>query len=646
MNAGRGYTSQVRPAPTLAAAVAALVSAGALAPSARAADARVGVIVVGGDRAATGTAQRTLEVRVATLPSTTLRTAGEIAPVIANRAPPARTADPVARKKAADLIAEASRAYYEDRLVEALDRLSAAGAVLELAPRVPVEDRVRLLLWRAAVLLALQSRDKAEAEARAALALSPQLTVDVSVFRPSLATLVEEQRARALPAATILFDGIPPGAELRVDDRTGSPRMALVPGRHWLWLRAPGFHEVERPFEIAADVVIPAAMPLALEEGVDRALTAIVARGDVPPEMRPALERLADRLQVDALVLAAMRGDPAADARGLVWWRANARATASPTFAATTAGLAQLADWAAAHVASDRPATVGAAVATTASPTPAATPATASATTVRPPRTGTPRPPRSRVGTVGAFTWGADAGFAVVSRTRRIQGGGSGFSSGFTGVGPRLALDARMGALQADLGVSYVSYAMSRLDVNLPSQGRTTIDGGATLTVDAVVGWRFDFGGDPDASAVAIGAGGFFEQHDAKDIVDGGTALGLFPSETRLGALVRVDGRYRVGNVSGGPLFVTGALGIAPFTTWSESPAGTSGRDARTAPVPSLSAGLRWQPGRLGVAVAYAGEIRNATFSGDAAAPLDPAIRDARLTQTLHGVHATAHLSF
>src|SRR5687767_8253455 len=97
----------------------------AVSSSALAADTKVAVIAVGSDPAAVGSLQRSLEVRLRTMPQLSVQNAGETAPLIAIKAMPSAAFDPATQRKASDLMDAASRAYYEDKLVDALDKLAA-----------------------------------------------------------------------------------------------------------------------------------------------------------------------------------------------------------------------------------------------------------------------------------------------------------------------------------------------------------------------------------------------------------------------------------------------------------------------------------------------------------------------------------------
>lgn len=587
--------------------------------AAHAAETKVAVVAVGNDPASVGSLQRSLEVRLRAMPQLSILNAADIAPQIAVRVMPSATLDPAAQKKASDLIEAASRAYYEDKLVDALDKLAVASALYERTARVPTADRVRLLLWRTAVMLALNDRDRAEAEARGALVLSPDLKVDVNVFRPSVGKLVDDIRGRGLPSGTLLLSGLPPGAEVRVDDRLVQGERVSVPhGRHRVAIRAAGFHEVERTVDVGGDTAVPLGLPLALDPALDRIVTAAVMRGDMGD--RDRLEKLVDRLDVDVVVVAGTRTEPT-ETRGLLFYAKGNPVPAGP-FAAQDA----MVDWAARTLIASMP-----------EPAATRTPV-AVVSTPRP----TPRPtaqPRTRG---RGLPIAATGGFAFVSRERDVSGGG-GYTSGFVGVGPRVRAEVGSLGLVGLLDASFVTYGFSELDVNLPDGSRTTVDGGSTLDARVGGGYRVGLRGrDPDGPTVTVSASAFFESHIGKDLKDSNGALGIFPSQQRVGLEVRAGGRAPVG-----PVFLIGELGAVPFTQWSESPSNTTGESPKPTIAPIWRFGASWsaRPG-LEIGAEYAGELRGASFSGQSQAPLEPPIQDAKVTETLHGFTVSVRKSF
>lgn len=614
---------------------------------------RAGVIVVGNDAATTGSLQRALEMRLESVPQLSVRGGAAAAAAIGAKTPPAAM-DPVASRRGAELLDAASRAYYEDRLVDALDGLAAVAAHYDRTPFVPTADRVKLLLWRTAVLLALQDQNKAEAEARAALVLQPQLQVDTRIFRPSLGKLVDEIRARGLPTAKVLLDGLPAGAEARIDDRLVVDGRATIPvGKHRLLVRGPGFTDLERVFEIASDSVLPACPPVALDPMLGARLLAMVPRGE--SDLR-VFEKLAERLDVDTLVLAAARTEPASESRAVVWTRTGGPPAASPVFPAWADGQTQLAEWVAQRLIAAAgtgtsasstvvPVTTPPLATTTPRPVATATPVAVAVATPRPGRTPAPpavgRPPRRTARSAAALT--AEGGIAIASRARDVKGGGAGYASSFVGAGPRVAAGFGYGALAGELEISHVSYAFSRLNVNLPSAERTTVDGGSTTFARLAGGRRIALGGDPEGGiSVLPSLGLFFESHQGNDLKEDGAKLGVFPSQQRLGVDLRVDGR-----VPAGPVAILAGVGITPFSTWSESPSGATGTSPVPGVVPAWRLGADHRPNdRLAVGVLYSGELRTAKFKGEATPPLSPPVTNAQVTELLHTLTATTHYRF
>lgn len=581
---------------------------------------RVAVVCIGDDPVTTGACQREVETRFVA-PKFALRDAPDLAASIASRTPPADPSDPSERRRAAEMLEAGAKAYYDDKLVDALDRLAAVQALHERASGISTDERIKLLLWRTAVFLALGDRPKAEAEARGALILSPSLQVDLSVFRPSVKSLVDEIRAAGLPSATILFSGTPPGADVKIDGRPVTDRMQVPLGRHRLVARAPGFLEVERSIEVSGDASIPLAMPLFLDPHLEKLLVAIAEKGVVSADGKRTLDRVAEKARVDAVVLALVRTRATpADARVLVYWRASLAPSSAGTPQATS--VAAIADLAFARADATAPAAI------------AAMRKLPGAVAAR-----TPAPPPPPSGERSRLALAARGDIAIVSRERAVDSeDGAGFSSGFVGIGPRVAVDLSRGTLIGEVEGSFVSYSLSTLDVNLPDGGRSTVTGGSTVAARAGAGVRW-----PARESIAlVGLAGIaWEAHRGDDIRDGG-AVGLFPSETRIAIDVRGAVHADVSRFT----LVAGA-GLSPWSQTSEAPSGTTGRDPSSAIAPSWQLGAHLEPRRgWNAGLVYEGELRTTTYSGAADLPLDPPLTDVSVRQTLHTVVLTLRRSF
>lgn len=275
---------------------------------------KTAVLVVGGDAAEAGELQSLLDARLSRVQGISALKAAEVAFLVGS------TGDRIAREKrgdAEDLLQTARRATAEDRLADALESLAELEALQERARGVPVAERVALRSWRASIFLALDDRDRAAAEARQLLALQPYMQVDTTVFRPSVASLVDEVRSGGLPDATVRVEGLPAKAKVTVDERPAGAKFEVITGRHWVTISAPRFRTVERAIDVHEHRSLEANLAIAFEERTRDVLGAAVgarpfARGDRAP-----LERLAQKLGVDALVIASA-GDPA---RAALWWK-------------------------------------------------------------------------------------------------------------------------------------------------------------------------------------------------------------------------------------------------------------------------------------------------------------------------------------
>ena len=590
---------------------------------------RVGVVTVGEDAAAAGDLQRAIELRLSASRKAEVVGAAEIAAVLpagpGSTAPATRPLDPAVQKEAASLLREATDAYYQDRAAIALDRLGALAALHERAAAFPVADRVRMRLWRTAVFLALRDTAQAEAEALTALNLDPDLVVDLNEFRPSVRDAVERVRARGLRAATIVVPGLPSGATLELDGRPVTPPFKALSGRHELTARAPGRRDVKRIFEAgSSDLSVPMYLPVATDGPTETALTALATSSQPPREAREVAERIASRLDLDWLIVAVGRTN---DARGIALSSDGDVFHASPV-ASGNAAYANLAAWFDQRILAE--------------PAVAATP--------RPTRT--PGPVQAGPGGVvgsRALAITANGGLVWSSRNRRLSGdGGSGFDVSFGGVGPRVTVDASLGAPFAHVEAAWITYGISTLDVTLPDGSKSDVDGGTTTFARLQAGWRHAFTpGEPDAGpSVYAALGGSWESHAANDVRQPGSGdLGLLASYQRTAVEVALGGRMPL-NAPLSPA-ISGGLVVAPTSTWSETPSNTSGRKPSPAFAFGWSLGVAAKPSdRLTVSLDYTGSMRSIAFEGTAKAPLDPALTDPTLDESFHSLGVTAGYRF
>lgn len=584
---------------------------------------RVGVIAVGEDAASAGELQRTIELRLSASPKVQLAPASDLSAALPPA--PARAARPAVdaaiAKEAATLLQAATDAYYEDRAADALGKLGELAALQERTQAFPVSERVRLLLWRTAVFLALKDGAQAEAEALAALSLNPDVKVDLNEFKPSVKDAVDRVRTRGFRLVTVVVSGLPPGSTLELDDRAVTAPFKVSVGRHRLSARAPGRRDVVRTFDAAGDLSVPMYLPLATDAATDAALAALASSENPSREQRSVADGLLAKAKLDWLIVAI--APPGAEPRAV----ALAATGAQHASGAMTAG--NLAAWTDQRVTSTSSATVAA------TPRPARTP--------RPPG---PPPAAGKASTVAIL---ADGGVAWTTRTRTLQGkSGRPFETSFAGVGPRVAVDVSRGSPFAHAEAAWTTYGISTLDVTLPDGSGTQVTGGTTAQGRLLAGWRHAFGDREASPSVFAALGGSFETHAAKDVRDPATGdLGLLTGYSRTAVELALGARYPIAAPGSLRPSVHAALAVAPVSTWTEDPAGASGAKPATAPSFAWNLGVALSPvERLVVALDYSGAARSVAFDGAAQAPADPAIEDATITESFHSVGITAGYRF
>lgn len=600
-----------------------MICAALLGSALLAAPPRVGVIAVGDDPGAAGELQRTIELRLSASRKLDLIDAAQIGATLPP-APPrpagARPVDPALQKEAIGLLQQATDAYYQDRAALALERLATLATLQDRTQAFPVSERVRILLWRTAVYLALKDTAQAEIEALAALTLNPELKVDLTEFRPSVKEAVDRVRARGLRTVTILVSGLPPGATLELDDRVVSVPFKATPGRHRISASAPGRREVIRVFEVTSDVSVPMYLPFATDAATHAALKALATSSSPTRSERKIADEIASKLKLDWIVVAAAAGE----ARAVALAHPGSGVHVSPP---STAG--NVAAWLEQHL------TAVDAVAAVPTPRPARTP--------RPPKP--PRPEGS-----AALAIDAAGGLAWTARDRALEAkGGAGFETSFGGVGPRVVVDASYGSPFAQLEAAWVNYGISTLDVTLPDGSDASVDGGTTVIARLHAGWRHSFagGGEPAAAPSVFGALGISsETHTAKDVKDPDAGkLGLLTGYQRTAVEVALGGRYPFGG-SLRPA-ISGGIVVAPVSTWTETPGNTTGKNPAPGTAFGWNLGVAITPAsRLTVAVEYAGAMRSVSFEGTAKAPVDPALEDTTIDESFHTLGLTAGYRF
>ena len=556
------------------------------------------LVVTSQDTAGAGALQRRLEAKLAgsVIPAEVL--AKRLA--VAARAP---STDPVLQREAERLFEATQKAFYGGNLDDAVARIADLDKLTLDTPALPMRERGRMLLWRAAVFLEVPvTKAAADAPVREALALVPDLVVDERSFPPQLVALATRTR-KSLRRVTLTISGLPAGAAMRVDDLdlpapaiAGAPFVVSVPGgRHRLQAWAAGFDTATIAVEVPLDVTLTLHLPLALDPA-DALALAESATGTAADERLAALAR---KLDVGVLAVVTQRSVGATIA-AFVWRGTIERA---PAFPATAAGEDSLALWLAQRLASK--------------------------SSSKP-----PRPPRARGDGALALTPAVAAIGAV--RTYDVAGKGSGYSAMFGGAGLRASGVGTWRSVLATAEASYVSYALSPATADLADGRRATGNGGSTTTFLAAGGWRLQSTG---FSPYAV-AGASLEQHTANDLVTSGGSLHFFPSHRRvaLEVLAGVTWPRSFG-------VLQGRVMVQPYSTYEESPSANGGS-------PSPQIGVGWELGLERPRGAWLlsararGERRSVDFRGTADAPLSPSVRDARVTETNHSLLITAGRKF
>lgn len=557
---------------------------------------RVGVIAVGADPVAAGELQQRLDRAVASRKDLVTVPRAEIALRLGAATSSARDAG-----RLAALFAQAKEAYFDERLVEAGERVEEAARVVDSGLAVPGSDRVTVLTWRTALALAMQKEGEAETHAKELLALSPDAEPDLDIFRPSVGKFVDEMRPKVPPGINVKVEGAPGGSRLEVDGRLVDTQFRIGPGKHTLAMRAVGFRPAAYPFDAKSNHVV--TLTPALDPG-DKAL------GSLQTEVwgsgaAPALAGLGARLGVDAVAVVAARADGAL--RAMVFRRGEAlrrSGSAAPGKEPESA----IASWLAAAL------------------TPAAS---------KPPK-GTPAAPIASA----ARSWTLDAGIAVSQRDRALDGsGGAGFDTAFTGVGGFFDGELWHRSFMGGLRGSWTSYDVSTARFDLPDGTESSVLGGRTARADFRAGARVL--GTPEGFGLIAQIEAVYEIHNAQDLRDDNGELGFFASYDRVAAGAGVRAHAAIGAVR-----LSTGVSAHPFHQWTESPAKT-GRSPKGQIALGFSA-------RAGIPVSgawelqgeFLGERRSVTFEAGADAPVDPAIQDATISEQVHSLSLTLRRRF
>ena len=543
---------------------------------------RVALVVVGADAKAAGALTRSLEGRLVALPQLRLRTSEQgIALLAPAESGEIAASDPLG-VRVSEKLPQIARSFYDEKLDDALATLNAAEAVRGRSALA----RLRLLMWRAAILDAKKDKAGSEAAAKEALALAPDVEADARIHPPELRELLTRLKPNIGRSASLAVVAYPPGAVVRVDDRLAEGRVSLSPGKHLVVVTSRGYRPLEALVNVTGDATVTLALPVVY--GSDAGLAAYAEGGT-----DAAVVVLARKLEVESVVVVAT--DPGKALRANVWGRMPAAPVPAATFKDDAAGQAALADWIEARF----------------------------------------KPEIARAPDLRSWTWTATGGPVFAARQRSLPSGGKGFNASFAGFGPGLAVRASPGRWRIEGGASLVTYALGSFETAFPDGTSARAGGGSTSAVRAAGGYAFGSGrsGREDRSEIAPFLAGAWERHSADDVADERGLLGFLPSHERASLAAGVQAGFPLGKIGNGPARLSARVAVVPLSTWRESPSGSSGRD----PMPDTgfegAAGVTWEPGRWILAAQAEGEFRTVRFQGEADLPADPALRGSRLRE-------------
>lgn len=497
-------------------------------------------------------------------------------------------------------------AYYDDRVAETAAALAEAEALDARAPAaVTAALRTDVRLWRATVSLSANRADEARASIRDALSLAPGLEVDLQRFPVVVKELADTVRAQGVGTATVRLTGLPPGARVLVDDRPVESTFQVAPGAHVIDVRATG----HRPYRAAFETIGPeTAIAMALPTGAD-------------PVRAAALDTLLVNGTGESSLLAAAGTDVLVVVRSktaMVAWKGKhpVRVGSDAVRARIEADLVRLRQQQeeAVRRASSAPTTAPVAVAPRGRP-PAAS-------------------PRSRAAEIET-----QGSLLAVTRLRRVEGRGGAFSTGAVAAGPSIAIAARRERWVVEGEGAYVSFQGTQYEARFADGTSESTTGGTSARLRAGGGPRQRLG----EATLELTVGLTYEVTHEPALPR--RAEGFNPSHARTAADVRAGLRVPIGPRQRGRFH--GGVGIAPWSTWRESPSGASGSSPR--PLPSLGgwAAIDWQVGeRLMAGFAWRGEMRSVRFRGEARLPADPPVEDARLDEITNAMAATVSVGF
>lgn len=563
------------------------------------------VITIGDDAKQMGVVQAELESAIDGARGFTLIPAGDVARIL--RVPtsggPELNREQQARR--ARLLKQAENDFYMGKHDDALNALRQLADLQSKEDFVSTKERISTYLWYASVYLAVNDQNKARAAVNRALTLNPELEVDLAVFRPSLADLVDLVRGRGLRLANVTVKVGAVDARVFIDDRPARTGELRVPvGVHQFRVEAPGFQTLHTTVEVVGAQTITLTPPLLLPPQQEARLRAMIDRGSTSDADETMLEELSKRLDVDIIVISSVRSQPPGVKSAVWWWEESEPSFSSPVGFGSNGGggLNQVVTWVMNTLRGDQG------------------------------PTGRPDPPPR---TPGALEVSARGGLAFSPRRYFLQSRaplGPGETPGghdvtFFGFGPRLNVEAQYQGFWGDVTVDFLTYGVLLPTVEFVGTGPRQINGGTTTQGALHAGYQLDV--NKEILWLRGWTGFRVESH-----VTGAnkTDTARFPGYQRTALDAGADVHYVVG-----PVEVSAGGQVSPVSKWTEVPQGTTGLKPKTALAYGWTAHALWSP-RPGLKVRgeYWGEQRTINFSGESSTQFNPPMQDGLLQETMH----------
>lgn len=569
--------------------------------TARASD-QLGVLSIEEDPVAAGGRQQRLEERLRRAPSLVVRSSEEIA---AKLRPAAIVSGGEAKEQIEKLLASAREPYWNADLVLAEARVAEAEILIDAMGSTPSVDRAEIVLWRTAILHGKGDAAAAERELRRLLAIAPDARVDLDAFPPSLAKLVEQVRTSLPDPVPVRFRGAPRGTRVWIDGRPSAEPWRVAPGSHRLHAEAPGFRSIDLSFDARGEVELWLGLAVTLKPHLEQKLRSFASGGEISRADRTDFWELLFRTNLDAfLVVARVEGG----VQGRVFARGHA-SNASAVFPATSDGEKSLTEWAVATLMQSK---------------------------------GAPVAPRSTANEAPDI-WTLHGGLGVFSRSWELRGSNDNrFSaSGFSGTGPQLSGTFAYRDIVAEADVGFTTYALQEESIGLDDGASVRAFGGATAAAQVIAGYRFPFRRTAATPSLAVLAGGRFERHESDPLSDSDGDLGLLPSWERFSAEIGARAELPLVFASRPhAISLTGSL--SPWSSWRITPSHALGRS------PTGDPGFAWGgeadlglSARWACRIGYEGRHSAARLKGIGAAPVDPALRNVRVTNQVHSLYLT-----